>query len=69
MPTNGSADSLPDDLNTPRSYSIPTPPQNNNDNPPSYHAKEMTIQVTDPQKHAEGPQGAYISYLVTTMVL
>lgn len=69
MPTNGSAESLHDDTNSPRSYSIPTPPQNNVDDNPPYHAKKMTIQVTDPQKHSEGPQGAYISYLVTTMVL
>ncbi|KAJ8661579.1 hypothetical protein O0I10_002847 [Lichtheimia ornata] len=67
MPTNGSAESLHDDTNSPRSYSIPTPPQNNVDENPPYHAKKMTIQVTDPQKHSEGPQGAYISYLVTTM--
>ncbi|ORX60664.1 hypothetical protein DM01DRAFT_1300536 [Hesseltinella vesiculosa] len=35
--------------------------------PPSEHAKPMEILIGDAQKHSDGTQGAYVSYLLTTM--
>jgi hypothetical protein len=29
---------------------------------------EMTVTISDAQKHQDGPQGTYITYLVTTNV-
>ncbi|KAI8069617.1 lipid binding protein [Gongronella butleri] len=34
--------------------------------PPTEHAKPMVLRISDPQKHSDGTQGAYVSYLITT---
>ncbi|KAI9318375.1 lipid binding protein [Dichotomocladium elegans] len=62
---------LTDDRTTPQSYAPLTQHfqqqcHDQNGTRPAYQSKPMSIQITDPQKHPDTTQGAFISYLVTT---
>ncbi|KAF7728120.1 intercellular trafficking and secretion [Apophysomyces ossiformis] len=66
-PSNGSAHSL--EYPTPDPVPPPSPPQNETPeliNHESLVPEQMTIQISDAQKHTDATQGPFVTYLITT---
>ncbi|KAG0171292.1 intercellular trafficking and secretion [Apophysomyces sp. BC1034] len=68
LPSSASIESF--EYPTSQPIKPPSPPQNDvpelNDDEEPLVAQTMTIRISDAQRHSEGTQGAYVSYLITT---